>query len=375
MIKDNSLQINELSAQNLSLRNQYSDAFSDHLQSNFHVSQNPIVIKAVKENHCSICGSDTQGISKNIQKIIHQSICPFCKGKLRKSTNEDSSLTELKKIDKQLFEVTKKIEEFTKANERLGVEINNLQIQYNKISSELSEFEEKNESSLKSLKNDSEVFEGVESILKSYKDQLNNFLRKKEYYYKKRNEKLAELGKIKKKLEQQYGYAEEEFVPLFQKLSNLFLGLQLDVRLVSKGNQSLNLVVDVDGSSRREFYQLSESQRFFIDIALRMALARFVSSGGAKATLFIDTPEGSLDIAYESRAGKMLANFVKTGHSIIMTANINTSKLLYSLAKECTSTRMQIVRMTEWAVLSEVQTAEVDLFEQAFSEIEDALQQ
>ena len=106
-----------------------------------------------------------------------------------------------------------------------------------------------------------------------------------------------------------------------------------------------------------------------------MALARFVSSEGAKATLFIDTPEGSLDIAYESRAGKMLANFVKTGHSIIMTANINTSKLLYSLAKECTSTRMQIVRMTEWAVLSEVQTAEVDLFEQAFSEIEDALQQ
>ena len=65
--------------------------------------------------------------------------------------------------------------------------------------------------------------------------------------------------------------------------------------------------------------------------------------------MFIDTPEGSLDVAYESRAGEMFAQFVDHGNSIVMTANINSSQLLRRMAARCQSDLMHLERMTEWA--------------------------
>ena len=68
---------------------------------------------------------------------------------------------------------------------------------------------------------------------------------------------------------------------------------------------SVSLVLQIK-VKRREIHQLSESQRFFVDIALRMAFAHFMSDPEGKASLFIDTPEGSLvHIAYENRAGNL----------------------------------------------------------------------
>jgi hypothetical protein len=126
-------------------------------------------------------------------------------------------------------------------------------------------------------------------------------------------------------------------------------------------------------STRRKDYQLSESQKFFLDIALRMALAQYMSRQGSPAPLFVDTPEGSLDIAYESRAGEMFAQFVKDGNSIMMTANINSSELLLKLAAECGRHRMTINRMTSWTELSDVQLKEEPLFHRAYEAIEKAL--
>jgi hypothetical protein len=89
--------------------------------------------------------------------------------------------------------------------------------------------------------------------------------------------------------------------------------------------------------------------------------------------MFIDTPEGSLDIAYEKRAGDMLAMFATAGHQIIMTANLNSSKLLLQLAHECGRSRMRLCRMMDWAELSEVQQEEEALFDGAYKEIEKAM--
>jgi hypothetical protein len=89
--------------------------------------------------------------------------------------------------------------------------------------------------------------------------------------------------------------------------------------------------------------------------------------------MFIDTPEGSLDIAYEKRAGDMLAKFAQAGHQIIMTANLNSSQLLLALARQCGQTGMQLCRMTDWAELSVVQQEEEALFDKAYADIEAAM--
>ena len=132
-----------------------------------------------------------------------------------------------------------------------------------------------------------------------------------------------------------------------------------------------SLVIRVNGSDRHSRFQLSESQQYFLDIALRFSLLEYTKS--ENAFMLIDTPEGSLDIAYESRAGKMFADFVAKGYSVIMTANINTSQLLLKLAELCGKDKMKVERMTEWTILTQVQQEEQEVIEQAYNQIESRL--
>ena len=127
-------------------------------------------------------------------------------------------------------------------------------------------------------------------------------------------------------------------------------------------------------TARTASHQLSESQRFFLDIALRMSLAVYLSNVNNESTMLIDTPEGSLDIAYENRVGIMFAEFVKKySQNIIMTANINASQLLVSLAEKCGANKMKFKRMLEWTDLSDIQKEGEHLFNDVFNNIETKL--
>ena len=178
---------------------------------------------------------------------------------------------------------------------------------------------------------------------------------------------------LQKGLISRYDEAEAEFVPSFTSLAQRFLGLDLEIRLETPQRVGVNLLLEVKSSARRQVHQLSESQRFFVDMALRMAMIKYMSAPENKGTFFVDTPEGSLDIAYESRAGDMFAQFVNDGFRILLTANINTSRLLLSLAEKCGIRKMNLCRMTAWTELSEVQVEEEALFDQAYRQIEKAM--
>jgi hypothetical protein len=105
-----------------------------------------------------------------------------------------------------------------------------------------------------------------------------------------------------------------------------------------------------------------------------MALVAEMSESGSPGVIYVDTPEGSLDIAYEARAGDMFGTFARDGYGLIMTANINTSKLLERLAMRCGRELMTLERMTDWTFLSEVQSDEEELFDEAYRGIELALE-
>jgi ABC-type cobalamin transport system ATPase subunit len=178
---------------------------------------------------------------------------------------------------------------------------------------------------------------------------------------------------LQKGLVDRYDEAEAEFVPSFTDLAQRFLGLDLTIRIETEHSVGVSLLLEVKSSVRRQFHQLSESQRFFIDMALRMAMIKYMSAPDGKGTFFVDTPEGSLDIAYESRAGDMFARFMQDGFRIVMTANINTSRLLLSLAERCGQQTMDLCRMTAWTELSDVQRDEEHLFDEALALIEKAM--
>ena len=156
-------------------------------------------------------------------------------------------------------------------------------------------------------------------------------------------------------------------------MAKSFIGLDLDIKL-EKDKRVQKLILELQNSARTDSFQLSESQRFFLDIALRISLAIYLSTKNNPATMLIDTPEGSLDIAYESRVGKMFANFTNEyEQNILMTANINASQLLISLAEFCGEKKMKFRRMLDWTDLTPIQKEGELLFEKVYRNIETAL--
>jgi predicted ABC-type transport system involved in lysophospholipase L1 biosynthesis ATPase subunit len=218
-------------------------------------------------------------------------------------------------------------------------------------------------------------FSAIRTEIERLENERKAFIDQSKAHYAKRDELREKLRGYEKRLRAQYEVGSRQFVPRFRELAESFIGIPMDVELDHR--QSVNeagfgLRLHMDGQLRLQPEDVSESQRFFIDIALRMALSEFMAAG--PATLLIDTPEGSLDIAYEARAGLMFAKFVDQGNRMLMTANLRSSELILRLARLQKHAGMEIVRMTRWTDLSEVQQSEEELFTKAYNDIETALQ-
>ena len=93
---------------------------------------------------------------------------------------------------------------------------------------------------------------------------------------------------------------------------------------------------DFSGTFRRSVPgDVSESQREFIDISFRMALAK-VATKLHVTSLVMDAPESSLDAIFVTRAARVLGALGRpeTGNRLIVASNLVDGKLIPSLLKE-----------------------------------------
>ncbi|MGJ5816318.1 AAA family ATPase [Paludibaculum fermentans] len=369
-LKDANLKISELSARQASLRAEYEMEFSRRFQTQSAVEQSPIVAMSLAENRCGVCGAEGLSVGSTIQRKLDNHRCPMCEELVTPATKKD--IKAIQALDQHISNTHALLVDAVKQKDRLQRELAEVQARRGTARALLVEFEAKNRQSLDAVSRPKQV-DGIDATIKRYRTQIEELLDKKKAQYDKRNDRRRELTVLQRGLINRYAAAEVEFVPAFIDLAQRFIGLDLDIKLETPQNLGVALLLEVKSSARRQFHQLSESQRFFIDIALRMALIKYMSSLESKGSFFVDTPEGSLDIAYESRAGDMFARFVRDGFGIIMTANINTSRLLLALAAKCGQAEMNLCRMTSWTELSDVQQGEEHLFDEAFDEIEKAM--
>lgn len=374
---DAEVKVARLSASLSTTRATYNSLFDHAFGSHSHPSSHPLVSAAIDEAFCGICQTRDPSVSASVQAKIEQGICPLCGSPIRDSKQIDpAAMAELADADTKLAKARADLEDASAQHARLLKEAQNAQNAVATAAAAVATFEDSNPSSINVLRGRALAADGAgQQTLRAMEEAHRQVLIEREREYSQRDGHRDELRKLQRDLEVRYAVAEETFLPLFRRLAKLFLGIDLDVKLVTGASTGMKLALSMRGDTRDAQHQLSESQRFFIDIALRMALAQQTSSEGGAAQLFIDTPEGSLDIAYEDRAGEMFSDFVKSGHDIVMTANINTSALLTTLARRCGPDYMTLSRMTGWTELSDVQTAASTLFEGAFERIEEALRQ
>lgn len=363
-IKNCDLDISDYMLRSSSLRSQYEALFNNSLQENVPLEKNSEVIKILNDLKLRIYAF------KEFDDLI-SSLVELIKG-LRKKEEEKNAdeeyFNKLSQIDIELSKISQNISNVQLRKDRLLNEQKTLLEKSKDINERIKKIEEENEEQIRRIHKFKKVNDYSE-LIKGYEDQIARYTAQKDESAEKRSLAKQELQKLEKELNQGYIDAESEFIPIFNDYAKSFLGLDIAIALATS-TKGANLSLHIQDSRRQESFQLSESQRYFIDIALRMAL---IDLSTHSATFLIDTPEGSLDIAYESRAGKMLADFAKSDHRIIMTANINSSQLLIELASICKAKRMAIERMTNWTFLSEVQQQETEKIEAAYGVIESKL--
>ncbi len=359
---------NIINSEILHLKTKYKKLFSQYSEPRSKLLNNQYVVYSKKENKCFLCGSSGHYVLQNIEKKLHQDKCPVCNTTIsdENDSNQDSLLKQLEQIDNEIDSKTKELENLIFESEAKKVELEKAEFEYYSAKELFNEFEKEN-STIDFGKTGNRP---IDDLIEEYKKQFDRSDKEAKDYYKQRDKIKPEHDNLLAKVASAYREAENVFVPLFKKFSKSFIGLDLNIFFEQK-SKGISLNFQLQGTSRTESFQVSESQRFFLDIALRMALAVYLSKKDNEATILIDTPEGSLDIAYEGRVGKMFATFVVDhDQSIIMTANINASQLLISLAEKCGDQKMKFRRMLDWTDLTEIQKEGEHLFEKVYKNIE-----
>ena len=298
-IRDTKLGIADSAARSSALRNEYNAEFSNRLSAKKSSRRHPFVQHALVDGKCSICGADGPPVTKVIKAKIGSNECPFCTTSLPTGKEDPKMMARLKELDLALSQERKILDSKSLRVSQLETELLTRINERNDLEKEVKEFTAQNRDI---VNRGSKGAEGFADLKKIYTEQIQTITRQIE---EERNhgKKTGENYKAaQNKLHQQYLNVRENFVPRFNSLAKLFLGVDLDIVIESR--DTVSLILELKNSRRRADHQLSESQRFFIDIALRMAFAQFVSPEGSGAPLYIDTPEGSLDLAYEDQAGK-----------------------------------------------------------------------
>lgn len=371
-IKDENIRLADLTLSELTLRDQYEKSFSEVIDGG-QPFEHILIINSLNENKCGVCNSISASAIDCIKNKLDKHVCPLCESEIIPANNDSDNLGDLKKLDLELAESRKKIKGILLNLQRYKLDEIKAKEVFALCKAKLDQFNDKNKTLLDSLNSLLTTQENAGNpSLSAYQNQLQYLLDEKDCAHKEQVIYEGLLKDLQRSLEDSFAKVESQFVNIFTGYANQFIGMPISVQLEVPGGAvgAAKLIVSVKGLTRREQHQLSESQKFFLDIAFRMALISYMAEKKSQGGMYIDTPEGSLDIAYEKRAGDMLAMFADQGHQIIMSANLNSSQLLLAIAKKCRSDNLGLSRVMDWAELSQVQQQEEELFEEAYQKIE-----
>jgi ABC-type lipoprotein export system ATPase subunit len=346
--------------------------FSIYSEPRSKLLQNPYISHSIEKKECCICGSKGDFIAESIENRLYKNQCPLCGTAINEDQSEEQErlIKSIEENDMVITSKTKEIDVTTKEIEWKKVQLEKAEYEHEKINERLNSLLELNPL----LSNNKTGNQGMDYLIEVYRKERDENIKLSKKSYNDREKQFLKLKTLQDKIESAYSEAESVFVPIFKNFAKSFIGLDLDITL-QREKHVQKLVLELQSSARTDSFQLSESQRFFLDIALRMSLAIYLSTPNNPASMLIDTPEGSLDIAYENRVGRMFADFVNEEYrqNILMTANINASQLLISLAELCGNEKMKFKRMLDWTDLTPIQKEGESLFEKVYVNIENAL--
>ena len=366
--------ITELTIEKIQLEKEYEEIYASLYGNQSYLRKNPIIIDLTTDG-CPICHKVHTSIPACVEKSLEEGICPLCGDTISSHTEtQDDVIHKLSQKDSEIAERTKTIEERVLRQEFVEEKIQILTAKLGELAQRKLEIEEKEYRFTASKDGDDAWAERISAL----NDGIKAVEEEKKRHISERDEIKVEYDRLCLELERIYNKVQVDFLPIFKKFAQKFTGLDLDMTLNSvsdDGRKLFKFALQIDDTNRDDEFELSESQRFFIDIALRMAIIDYVCRvDGYPTSMLIDTPEGSLDIAYETNAGSMFSEYINSNQKLIITANLNSSGLIKKLAENCRKTKFALLNMLTWAKLSSVQSSLYGLFDASIQAIEKLLE-
>lgn len=292
---------------------------------------------------CPGCGSLPSAKSKRlqtIQKLVENGLCPLCgTDHLLKEKNIPSS-----RDTPVMSELEREIRRVASQLRKMAVEQEKTHSRLIAIEQEVKRVEEDLQAAREAewrfrLETPPSPVDAIE-VKRLTAQELRTRCSKEE---KNRNQFVSKLEKSLDELNTSLSEIDAEIAECFSHFAGMFLDQKCEVEFDDLGEKAQRpgpqldpphsaFYPIVDGVPRNSPESLSEAQGLFMDLAFRMALLDvWHKRTGKTATLVVETPEGSVDIAYMSRVAGMLAAFGEKGHTLIVTTNLNNYEFLPGL--------------------------------------------
>lgn len=366
--------ITELTVEKVRIRKEYEECYAQLYAGSGHLYRNPIIM-ALTSDGCPICHTTHQKLPEQIEQALEKNICPLCGEPIPETSTEQAEIiAKLAEIDNNLSRLEHELEELILRQKTVEEQLDELKKKIDRLKKCKEDIEKKCYGFLL----DDTADDSWTSRIKVLQDSISSVEHEKSKHIEERDQLKLEYDNLCVSLEKIYHRVQVDFLPIFKNFAKEFTGLDLDMALISitdDGRKMFKFILQIDDTNRDNEFELSESQRFFIDIALRMAIVTFVcTKTSASTSMLIDTPEGSLDIAYETNAGSMFYEYIAAHQKVIITANLNSSGLIQTLAGKTKFEKFELISMLKWAKLSSVQNTHFELFEKSISTIESKLE-
>lgn len=285
-----------------------------------------LAIRYQQNHQCTLCGSENPQVDSSqlstLQSQIHEKIMAQ------------------KSLERKYLDVNMQLDSIKKEENRLELELSSLWYE----SSDVEQIER-------------------QDVVKMGEDPLVQLekLQKQESRLDRQIQRLnSELEKDYAKYVSKLGARFDSLRSSYQHYATKFLGTEciLSEILAGKPIKFIHYIPSFNGIVRPRPDSCSEAQRFFLDIAFRMAVIDYACSASGQSTTFIcETPETALDYSYINNVVSMFQAFTDQNHSLLVSSNIQHDSIAGKLIKEARNNKKKpsIINLLEIGQLSDVQ--------------------
>ncbi len=322
------------------------------------------------DGKCLICGSKSKEIKISSLSKINNGQCLVCSSKIKPNEEIDpQSIIEINSLNTKKVEVINLLQNKNAEIIRMKRLIENNNLEINKLNKALDD--KKREIiyielliSGNNIENQTdtytEILKSKQGTIAKLEEEINNA-------YTLRDIKKKELLEYNAKFKKTINNLNINLSEYFNKYASTFIGLECELTVDEKEINKIPHIVylpKIDGVIRKNIWAVSESQRFFLDQAFRMAIIDYLQNtiNGFSTYFITETPEGSLDIAYEVQVAKMFMQFSESCNNIIFTSNLNSSSFLREIFEKINKNerKSRILNLLDKGKMTTVQSVNID---------------